>query len=114
MNTVRNGFIARQTRDLGIIAGAALVLSLWLVSLAFSFSPHLHGEVCSHANDPADHCAFKSIAQGQFAAALAPVPVAAGAAIFVGYILPAAPLPASSIDLRLAPSRAPPLFFVLH
>jgi hypothetical protein len=113
VNTVRNGYAARRTRAIGRIAGAALMLALWMGALVFASSARLHSEVCPDAKESSHQCAFTSIAQGQFTAPPGPLTLAADAPVCLGNIFPAAQRPASSADMRLAPSRAPPFFFVL-
>jgi hypothetical protein len=113
VNTVRNGYAARQMRAIGRIAGAALMLALWLGALVLASSARLHSEVCPDAKESSHQCAFTSIAQGQFAAPTGSLAVATDAPVCFGNIFPAAQRPASSADVRLAPSRAPPCFFVL-
>jgi len=95
------------------MAGAALMLALWLGALVFASSARLHDEVCPDAKEPSHDCVFTSVAQGHFSASSAPLTVVRDVSVCFENILPALPEPASPADVRLAPGRAPPSLFVV-
>lgn len=109
---VLNGFQSKWTRVSGRIACVVLMLALWLAAVAFSSSTRLHSLVCADSQQANHDCLLTSFAKGHFLplADVASIPITA--VFSPGSFGPALQEPLSIVDMRLAPSRAPPSFLV--
>ncbi|HXG47823.1 MAG TPA: hypothetical protein VNO52_09375 [Methylomirabilota bacterium] len=105
---MRRRALQSKTADSAHRLGAGLMLSLWLVTLAFATVPELHHVLHCDSHQPSHECCLSLIGKGEcltgpVAAVLAPADSAANR------LPPSVDLfPRPAADLRLAPGRAPP------
>ena len=101
---------SRQRREDGRFAGAILMLSLWLGTVALAASPQLHHWVHRDSQSPHHHCVVVHINHhtvlATFAVIHVPVPPAVWPARLGIVCIEFLP----SFDYILSPSRAPPAF----
>lgn len=110
---VFNGFQSRQTRVVGRIA-SLLMLGLWLAAITFSSSIRLHGLVCADSQQASHDCLLTSFAKSHFLPLSEPVSVSVATFVAGESYQAVSQEPVPSADVRLAPGRAPPSFFILR
>lgn len=94
----------------GRVITASLCVLLWLAVGMLSVSPHLHEQLHSDPASPSHECILTLLHKGNVLPG--PTTILAPQADLVVLDLPQHRLnePFSSTDLRLSPSRAPPVF----
>jgi hypothetical protein len=110
---LQTGYTLR-VRGSGRIAVGILMLGLWLGLLGVSASDQLHHLLHSDSHQHHHECLVTSISKGHLL--FTPMLVAAPVAVFLsfGLLLLTGGVAFRSVDIRLAPARAPPVGFLLR
>lgn len=91
---------------------AAVMLALWLETIALTISPSLHGLLHSDAKGPQHHCVVTQVQKQALLGPTTPVVVmAVPRVVFRPPAIGKTQSPAEC-DYRISPSRAPPLLIV--
>lgn len=104
--------MSEQPKNLGKRAASALMLSLWLGTLALVICPQLHGKLHSDAQDLSHRCLVTQVQQQGVLSGLAPATILFVASPPFELGQRVEPRFLTSSDRRLSPSRAPPFFFL--
>jgi hypothetical protein len=109
LNSVQFGLKTKDRRGVARVLIVSLMLLLWLLTAALAASPDLHHLLHPDSKSATHECLVTLLSKSQLlgggaaGCALAPVPI-----IFASLrIIESSP--SSGVDLRLSPSRAPPV-----